>query len=278
MDPVTALLLCGLHGTMRHDGRCSTIAMAAERVVAPETRALALTTQIGVAPGADPSNSLDPLERWQPFIAEASRRFAIPEAWIRVVMRAESGGRSMPHDTPITSRAGAMGLMQVMPETYREMRRRYGLDDDPYDPHDNIFAGTAYLRQMLDRFGYPQLFAAYNAGPRRFAAYLQGAEALPAETWAYLATIGPELPRAIAGLSAGSGAASITVARSPLRSGRVLFFTVGSLSGVLANTSGMMSPESGSRRDLSLPRAGTGALFVPLGPAPLAATDRSPKR
>jgi hypothetical protein len=171
-----------------------------------------------------------------------------------------------------------MGLMQVMPETYQEMRQRYGLRGDPYDPHDNIFAGTAYLRQMLEQFGYPQLFAAYNAGPERFAAYLRGVEALPAETWVYLTTIGPGLSRAVQTLSPlGAAGPSDGVARSRIPSGVGLFFPVGMRSPVFVNSPAMMSPESASKRDLPLPRAGTGALFVPLGAAPFATTRRDPK-
>lgn len=129
------------------------------------------------------------LDRWQEFIAEASRRFGVPEAWIRAVMQAESGGRTMVDGRPITSRAGAMGLMQVMPDTYEDMRRAHGLGPNPHDPRDNILAGTAYLRAMHDRYGYPGLFAAYNAGPDRYDEHLHDGRPLPAETRAYLATI-----------------------------------------------------------------------------------------
>ena len=94
---------------------------------------------------------------------------------------------------PIISPKGAMGLMQLMPETWHEMRSRYGLGDDPYDPHDNILAGTAYLRELLDRFG-TGAFAAYNAGPGRFAAYLDGSQPLPAETQKYLLHIKTGVP------------------------------------------------------------------------------------
>ena len=86
-------------------------------------------------------------------------------------MRVESGGRTTLEGRPIVSSAGAMGLMQLMPGTWRDMRAVLGLGPDPHDPHDNILAGTAYLRLMYDRFGYPGLFAAYNAGPARYAAY-----------------------------------------------------------------------------------------------------------
>jgi soluble lytic murein transglycosylase-like protein len=110
------------------------------------------------------------MDLWQPLIAAAAKRFGIPAMWILAVMRAESGGRATLDGRPITSSAGAMGVMQVMPETYREMRQRLSLGADPYDPHDNIFAGAAYLRDMYERFGYPALFAAYNAGPAAFQA------------------------------------------------------------------------------------------------------------
>ncbi len=129
------------------------------------------------------------LARWDALIAAASARFGIPQDWIRRVMRAESGGRTMPGGRPITSRAGAMGLMQVMPQTYREMARMHGLGPDPHAPRDNIYAGAAYLRAMYERFGYPGLFAAYNAGPARYAAHLRIGNALPAETRAYLAQV-----------------------------------------------------------------------------------------
>lgn len=131
----------------------------------------------------------DPVTRWQPHIAEASARFGVPAAWIERVMRAESGGRTMLRGEPITSSAGAMGLMQLMPGTWASMRAQLGLGDDPHDPRDNILAGTYYLKLMHDRFGYPGLFAAYNAGPGRYAAYLAGRARLPAETIAYVRAV-----------------------------------------------------------------------------------------
>ena len=100
-----------------------------------------------------------------------------------------SGGQTRLLGQPIRSRAGAIGLMQLMPQTWKEMRDRNGLGGDPDDPHDNVMAGTAYLRLMYDRFGYPALFAAYNAGPARYAAYLRSGAALPTETISYLATL-----------------------------------------------------------------------------------------
>jgi soluble lytic murein transglycosylase-like protein len=127
------------------------------------------------------------LDLWTPFIAEAAARFGIPEAWIRTVMAAESGGRTVLDGRPVTSRSGAIGLMQVMPDTYEDMRHAYGLGSDPYDPRDNILAGAAYLRAMFERFGWPGFFAAYNAGPERYADHLRTGLPLPAETQVYLA-------------------------------------------------------------------------------------------
>jgi len=129
-------------------------------------------------------------------IEEAARRFAIPAAWIRAVMRAESAG-----DVRAISSAGAMGLMQIMPDTWAELRVRHRLGRDPYDPRDNILAGTAYLREMYDRYGSPGFLAAYNAGPGRYEEYLAG-RPLPAETRAYVAALlpsfgGGDLPSAI---------------------------------------------------------------------------------
>jgi soluble lytic murein transglycosylase-like protein len=130
------------------------------------------------------------IDRWSAHISEASARFQVPEGWIRRVMRAESGGRISLSGKPITSRAGAMGLMQLMPGTWAEMRSKHGLGHDPHDPRDNILAGTAYLRAMYDRFGYPGLFAAYNAGPSRYAGHLLAGTPLPSETIAYVAAVG----------------------------------------------------------------------------------------
>lgn len=125
-------------------------------------------------------------------------------------MRAESNGRTMLEERPIVSRAGAMGLMQLMPGTWRDMRLALRLGVDPYDPHDNILAGAAYLRLMYDRFGYPGLFAAYNAGPARYAGFLAGRYRLPAETRAYVVQV--------AGIDRPNAVRSVRVpARAPVR-------------------------------------------------------------
>jgi hypothetical protein len=144
--------------------------------------------------GAPPTVTLAqiaPLERPGPadpyatHITEAAQRFGIPAAWIRAVMRVESA-----NDVRAVSRKGAMGLMQIMPETWAGLRVRYSLGRDPYNPGDNILAGTAYLRELHDRYGSPGFLAAYNAGPGRYEKYLAG-RPLPAETRAYVATLLP---------------------------------------------------------------------------------------
>jgi len=127
------------------------------------------------------------MERWTPLIKEASRRFGIAEDWIKAVMRMESGGRTTLDDNrPITSKKGAMGIMQVMPGTYADMRQQYRLGADPYNPRDNVLAGTAYLRVLYEKYGYPKMFAAYNAGPAIVDAKSAGASELPNETRAYV--------------------------------------------------------------------------------------------
>lgn len=129
------------------------------------------------------------MDRWQPYIDEASRKYDVPETWIRAVMRAESAGCTLSDDHPIRSSAGAMGLMQLMPATWDELRLRYGLGQDPDDPRDNVLAGTAYLRELADRFGVPGAFAAYNAGPVRYEEHLLLGRPLPPETRRYLAQV-----------------------------------------------------------------------------------------
>ncbi len=127
-------------------------------------------------------------------IAKASQRFGIPERWIRAVLRAESAG-----DVRAISAAGALGLMQVMPDTWAGLRARYQLGRDPYDPHDNILAGAAYLREMWDRYGdVAAMLAAYNAGPARYDEHRATGRPLPADTRAYVAALVPVLGGAAA--------------------------------------------------------------------------------
>jgi soluble lytic murein transglycosylase-like protein len=107
-------------------------------------------------------------------ITEASRRFGIPESWIRAVMRVESSGR-----VHAISPKGAIGLMQIVPDTWAGLRQRYRLGRNPRDPRDNILAGTAYLREMHDRYGAAGFLAAYNAGPAAMRSILRQAARCP---------------------------------------------------------------------------------------------------
>lgn len=135
----------------------------------------------------------------QAAVAEASALSGLPAPVIEAVIAAESGG-----DPTAVSPAGAMGLMQLMPRTWRELRGRLGLGPDPFEARDNVLAGAHYLREMYERFGPEGFLAAYNAGPARYAQHLAG-RPLPAETRRYVARIagGP-----------GSGAATPGPARS----------------------------------------------------------------
>lgn len=227
--------------------------------------ALRLAMPIAVAANNSPAVSESPLpvsplvassnvERWRPLIAEASRRFEIPESWIAAVMQAESRGLTRLNGRPITSRAGAMGLMQLMPGTYVAMRALHGLGSDPHDPRDNILAGAAYLRAMHERFGYPGLFAAYNAGPARYERHLRDGKPLPGETRRYIATLArvpatPSMPPATL-------------------SGAYLFFTLGP-TGNRARDTALPSPNPSSSDAEPVSKSPVrGGLFVPLNAAP----------
>ena len=134
-----------------------------------------------------------PSDPWGPYIQEAAARFDVPEMWIRQVMRVESGGHEYIDGQLVVSAAGAMGLMQLEPETYQEMASQYGLGQDPFNPYDNIMAGTAYIHAMYQVYGSPGFLAAYNAGPGRLSSYMNYSRPLPDETKNYVAMIAPHI-------------------------------------------------------------------------------------
>ncbi|WP_243697819.1 lytic transglycosylase domain-containing protein [Acidomonas methanolica] len=118
------------------------------------------------------------------YVTEAATRANIPPTWITAVMRAESQG-----DASAVSPKGAMGLMQIMPDTWRKLRAALNLGSDPYDPRDNITAGATYLRWLHDRYGDAGFLAAYNAGPGRYEELLRTSHALPDETKKYVTRV-----------------------------------------------------------------------------------------
>ena len=197
-------------------------------------------------------------------VADAARRFGIPEAWIWAVMRVESRGVSR-----AVSPTGAMGLMQIMPATWAGLRTRYGLGPDPFDVRDNIMAGAAYLREMHDRYGNASaMLAAYNAGPGRYDDFVSRGRPLPSETVGYLAQLAP-----IAGTS---GVVEVAASAPPdplawrraalfVRSGSAASDAVGVQSGGDENapdTSAGSVESDGDRTTDPSPNVARGTLFV----------------
>lgn len=194
-------------------------------------------------------------DRYANYVGEAASRFGLPVHWIDAVMQVESRGNAN-----ATSIKGAMGLMQIMPQTWAGLRARYGLGGNPYDPRDNVLAGTAYLRELYDRYGFDGFLAAYNAGPDRYDSYLVTGRALPAETVAYVARVTQPI-----GQNPSDG--SIGVASFSSRSASPLFVTrkeddtaVGASAAVLQNER-KVSARDLQRRFVLAPQSS--GMFVP---------------
>lgn len=203
-----------------------------------------------------PADRPGPSDPYAAPIAEAARRFGVPEAWIRAVMHVESS-----NDRRAVSPKGAMGLMQLMPETWASLRVRHSLGTDPFNPRDNILAGAAYLREMHDRYGSPGFLAAYNAGPGRYEEYLAG-RPLPAETRAYVAALLPIVGGG--GLSAGT---TIVAAADPQAWTRAPLFVAHSertsaADAVQRGDTQNDAPRATTARDVSAIVPQSGGLFV----------------
>lgn len=222
-----------------------------------------------------------PEDPWGPYIKEAAQRFDVPETWVRAVMQQESGGRLFHNGQFVTSVPGAMGLMQLMPPTYDEIRVANNLGDDPYEPHDNIMAGTAYIRQMYDVYGSPGFLAAYNAGPGRLEDFITRNRTLPRETRNYVASIGHKIvgispvSRSQADLLVASHD-SLAQAYKPVQSNS----EIDTVRTAWANrTGGAVAPvqavaattNAAAQADESVPATGYGAEWHPVARTPAAA-------
>ena len=107
--------------------------------------------------------AVPPAHAYEGFIREAAALYRVDASLIRSIMQAESA-----FDPSAVSRAGAMGLMQLMPD----MAEAFGVEH-PFDPRENIMAGARLLRELLDQHhGNVRLaVASYNAGPTAVARY-----------------------------------------------------------------------------------------------------------
>jgi soluble lytic murein transglycosylase-like protein len=113
-------------------------------------------------PAEDMSTSTSSVSAESPYdeiIDAAADRYRIPASLIRAVIKQESN-----FNAEAVSHKGAMGLMQLMPETADLL----GVND-PFEPNENIFGGTQYLVDLINRYdgNLNKALAAYNAGPDR---------------------------------------------------------------------------------------------------------------
>ena len=106
-------------------------------------------------PSVPRTRPVDP-KRFSPLVEKAAREHQIDQALLHAVITVESG-----YDPQVVSRKGAVGLMQLMPQT----ARRYGVRN-MYDPAQNIQGGARYLHDLMGKFNndLPLVLAAYNAG------------------------------------------------------------------------------------------------------------------
>ncbi|CAI3950325.1 Soluble lytic murein transglycosylase or regulatory protein s (may contain LysM/invasin domain) (MltE) (PDB:153L) [Commensalibacter communis] len=161
-----------------------------------------------------------PADPWGPYINQSSQRFNVPDQWIRAVIMQESRGYQYYNKRPITSPHGAKGLMQLKTPTYRDMAKRYKLGKDPYNPQDNIMAGTAYIRILYNQFGAPGFVAAYHGGPGTLSNHLKHGSSLPKATKQYLtavsAKLGNDIPMSGPFAKYASGSSRRSKSKTPL--------------------------------------------------------------
>jgi len=105
---------------------------------------------------AKSSNSYS-TNKYDHYITEASKKHGVSFLLLKAIINVESD-----FNPKAVSKAGALGLMQIMPENIRRFSIR-----DPFNPGENIMGGTYYLKKLLERYNgkLPLALAAYNAGP-----------------------------------------------------------------------------------------------------------------
>ncbi|MDL1968545.1 MAG: lytic transglycosylase domain-containing protein [Deltaproteobacteria bacterium] len=101
--------------------------------------------------------------KYDHFISEASIKYGVSFPLLKALIKVESN-----FNPKAVSKAGAMGLMQIMPQNFDALKIT-----NPFNPRENILGGTLYLKQLMTRFKgkLPLVLAAYNAGPNRVARY-----------------------------------------------------------------------------------------------------------
>ena len=239
-SPTSHLTVSGLHLAARRMALLLLSGLAVANVMPAVTMAQSLA--VASASTSDP---------YAAHITEAATRFRLPAVWIRAVMRTESAG-----DPRAISPKGAMGLMQIMPATWAELRTRHRLGADPYNVRDNIIAGSGYIRELLDRYGSPGWIAAYNAGPGRYDEALNG-RPLPTETRAYVATVASAI---------GSGGTVMAAVDRLAWTRAPLFITQpdrrSAVDSIPAEPSSVTTPNAAPARDLSAIVPRLDGLFV----------------
>lgn len=131
--------------------------MAPEKTAATEPKNESLFAP-GTLPGPDKMGGKDINE----ILTGASQKYGLDRKMLEAVIKAESN-----FNPRAVSKKGAMGLMQLMPNTAWEMNVK-----NPFDPEQNVEGGAKYLKSMMDKFGDPQLaLGAYNAGPKAVETY-----------------------------------------------------------------------------------------------------------